>query len=216
MEGMNVELSSEGFVVEEGVDQHYEVLKELGDCHTMLGNFDRARQCYEEAALLARDNPGPHIGRGVVAMQTGCHDEAEKAFNDALHLDDRCAEAYGGLGMLYQQRADYPKAFDFYLKALDRNTDNLVALLGLFQTACQMGSFAKVIHYLKIYLDRHPGDVSVLFCLATLYAHDGLLDQATEAIQTILILEPANAEAKQLLAEVEKKRAQTASEAAAR
>jgi Flp pilus assembly protein TadD len=213
---MKMELNTDGFVVEEGVDQHYEVLKELGDCHTLLGNFDRARQCYEEAALLAGDKPGPHVGRGVVAMQTGCNDEAERAFNDALRLDDRCAEAYGGLAMLCQQRADYPRAFDFYLKSLDRDTDNLVALLGLFQTACQMGSFDKVIHYLKVYLDRHPGDVSVLFCLATLYSHDGLLDEATAAIQTILTLDPSNAEAAQLLAGVEKKRARAPSEAAQR
>jgi tetratricopeptide (TPR) repeat protein len=118
--------------------------------------------------------------------------------------------------MLCQQRADYPRAFDFYLKSLDRDTDNLVALLGLFQTACQMGSFDKVIHYLKVYLDRHPGDVSVLFCLATLYSHDGLLDEATAAIQTILTLDPSNAEAAQLLAGVEKKRARAPSEAAQR
>jgi Flp pilus assembly protein TadD len=211
-----MELTTEGFVVEEGMDQHYDVLKELGDCHTMLGNFDRARQCYEEAALLAKDKPGPHVGRGVVAMQTGCHDEAERAFNEALRLDDNCAEAYGGLAMLYQQRAEYPKAFDYYLKSLDRNTDNLVALLGLFQTACQMGSFAKVIHYLNVYLERHPGDVSVLFCLATLYSHDGRLDEATEAIRTILTLDASNAEAAQLLKEVERKRAQASPEAASR
>jgi tetratricopeptide (TPR) repeat protein len=211
-----MKLSTEGFIVEEGLDQHYEVLKELGDCHTMLGNFDRARQCYEEAALLAKDKPGPHVGRGVVAMQTGCHDEAERAFNDAIQLDDRCAEAYGGLAMLYQQRAEYPKAFDYYLKSLDRDTDNLVALLGLFQTACQMGSFQKVIYYLKLYIERHPGDVSVLFCLATLYSHDGLLDEAADALQTILALDPSNAEAAQLLKDVEKKRAQASSEAASK
>ena len=207
-----MEMSSEGFVVEEGLDQHYEVLKELGDCHTMLGNFDRARQCYEEAALLARDKPGPHVGRGVVAMQTGCHDEAERAFGEALRLDDRCAEAYGGLAMLYQQRAEYPKAFDYYLKSLDRDSDNLVALLGLFQTACQMGSFAKVIHYLSLYLERHPGDVSVLFCLATLYARDHRLDKAHETLRGLLTLAPDNAEAAALLQEVERKRQQVAAE----
>jgi Flp pilus assembly protein TadD len=196
---------ADGFVVEEGLDQHYEVLKELGDCHTALGHFDRARQCYEEAALLAPDKPGPHVGRGVIGIQTGSLDEADRAFAEALRTDPACAEAMAGLAMVHQQRRQFDKAFDMYMKCLQRDADNLVALLGLFQTSCQMGTFAKVIYYLEVYLERHPGDTSVLFCLATLYARDGRLGQARDALRTILTLEPGNAEAAALMKEVEEK-----------
>jgi tetratricopeptide (TPR) repeat protein len=207
-----VQLISENFVVEEAVDQHYEVLKELGDCHASLGNHDRARHCYEEAAMLAPEQSGPAVGLGVVDIQTGRLDAAEQAFRRALRVEPDCAEAYGGLAMVYQHRRDYPKAFDTYLACLDKDADNLVALLGLFQTSCQMGSFAKVIHYLTVYLDRHPGDVSVLFCLATLYARDGRYREAVEALETILVLEPESAEAAGLLGDVRRKQAETAPE----
>ena len=201
-----MELRPDGFVVEEGLDQHYEVLKELGDCHTALGHYDRARQCYEEAALLAPDRPGPHVGRGVNAYQTGCLDEAAQAFREALRLDARCGPAYGGLAMVNQQRQDYAAAFDLYLKCLEIDTDNLTALLGLFQTSCQMGTFSRIVHYLQVYLDRHPGDVSVMFCLAALQARDGRPDQAREMLLKILALEPAHAEAAALLAELKQRR----------
>ena len=201
-----MELRPDGFVVEEGLDQHYEVLKELGDCHTALGHYDRARQCYEEAALLAPDRPGPHVGRGVIAFQTGCLDEAAQAFREALRLDARCGPAYGGLAMVNQQRQDYAAAFDLYLKCLEIDTDNLTALLGLFQTSCQMGTFSRIVHYLQVYLDRHPGDVSVMFCLAALQARDGRPDQAREMLLKILALEPAHAEAAALLAELKQRR----------
>jgi len=201
-----VQLTAEHVVVEEGLHQHYEVLKELGDCHASLGNHDRARQCYEEAAALAPERAGPAVGLGVVELQSDRLDAADRAFRRAAEIDPDCAEAYGGLAMIRQRRGQYTEAFDLYMACLDKDADNLVALLGLFQTSCQMGSFARVIGYLQAYLDRHPGDTSVLYCLATLQARDGRLDEASAALEKILVLEPESAEATGLLEEVRRRR----------
>ena len=185
--------------------QHYTVLKELGDCHADLGDYDRARECYLEAAELEPRRAGPHLGIGVVEVQLGRLDHAERAFRIALDKDGQCAEAYGGLAMIYQQKGQYHDAFESYLKCLERDTDNLVALLGLFQTSCQMGTFSMVIHFLEVYLERHPGDTSVLFCLATLYAREGRLMQAQHALLDVLTLEPNKPEAAKLLEQVQQK-----------
>jgi len=200
-----VQLIAEHVVVEEGLQQHYEVLKELGDCHASLGNHDRARQCYEEAAVLAPEKAGPWVGIGVVELQSDNPDAADRAFRRAAQIEPDCAEADGGRAMVCQRRGRYQEAFDLYMTCLDKDADNLVALLGLFQTSCQMGSFARVIGYLRAYLDRHPGDTSVLYCLATLQARDGRFDEATAALETILALEPENAEAAGLLEEVRRR-----------
>ena len=200
-----MQLTAEHVVVEEGLDQHYEVLKELGDCHASLGNHDRARQCYEEAAVLAPEKAGPAVGLGVVELQSDNPDAAERAFRRAVAIDPDSAEAYGGLAMVAQRRGRYPEAFDLYMACLDKDADNLVALLGLFQTSCQMGSFGRVIGYLEAYLGRHPGDTSVLYCLATLQARDGRLDDARRALEQILALEPDSPEAADLLEEVRRR-----------
>lgn len=202
-------------IPEKGLRQHYDVLKELGDCYTSVSRYAQARECYEKAATLEPDEPGPYVGLGVVALQENLLEEAENSFNVARRLDNNCAEAYCGLAMTYQQRGRYEQSFDLYLKCLDIDADNLSALLGLFQTSCQMGSFSKVIGYLETYLDMHPGDTAVMFCLATLYCRDGRHWPAKRLLQDLLVLAPDNKDAANLLEEVEHKLASSRASAVA-
>jgi len=170
----------------------YEVLQELGDCCTSVGNYQEAQHYYDKAAVLGPDEPGPYVGLGAVALQKNLLDDAETAFRVACRLDANCAKAYAGLAMVAQQRADYKLAFEMYLKCLELDTDSPLALLGLFQTSCQMGSFAKVTHYLELYLNMHPGDASVMFPLAALYMKDGRLEQSKKILLELLTLDRNN------------------------
>lgn len=204
-----MDVTQDNIVEEVDSTQHYEVLQELGCCYTSVGDFVQAERCYEKAALLGPDEPGPYVGLGVVALQKNLPDDAEIAFKVACRLDVNCAKAYAGLGLLAQQRADYKRAFEMYLKCLELDTDNLTALLGLFQTSCQMGSFAKVIHYLEVYLNMHPADTSVMFSLAALYMKDGRFEQSQKILLDVLALDPGNKDAANLLEEVEYSLAQT-------
>ena len=192
--------------------QHYEVLQELGDCYTSVGSYSQAQKFYEKAAVLAPDEPGPYVGLGVVALQKNLPDDAEIAFKIACRLDTKCAKAYAGLGLTAQQREDYKQAFEMYLKCLELDTDNLIALLGLFQTSCQMGSFAKVTHYLEVYLNMHPGDTSVMFPLAALYMKDGRFEESKKVLLDLLALDKNHKDAANLLEEVEHSLAQTEQE----
>jgi tetratricopeptide (TPR) repeat protein len=201
---------SRGNLVEEhNSTQHYEVLQELGDCYTSVGNYVEAQRCYEKAASLEPDEPAPYVGIGVVALQKNLLDDAEIAFRVACRLDANCAKAYAGLGLIAQQRDDHKHAFEMYLKCLELDNDNLTALLGLFQTSCRMGSFAQIINYLKVYLNMHPGDTSVMFTLAALYTRDGWLSQAKGILLDVLALDENNKDAANLLEEVEHNLAQT-------
>jgi len=76
--------------------QHYEVLREMGDCYTSVGDYSQAQRCYEKAASLGPDEPGPYVGLGVAALQKEELDEAEIAFRVACRLDANCAKAYAG------------------------------------------------------------------------------------------------------------------------
>lgn len=188
--------------------EDYGVVQELGDCYTSVGNYAEAHKCYEKAAGLGPDEPGPYVGLGVLALQQNQLDDAEIAFRVACRLDANCSKAYAGLAMVAQQRSDYKLAFEMYLKCLELDVDNLIALLGLFQTSCQMGSFAKVIHYLELYLNMHPGDTSVMFPLAALYMKDGKLEESQKILLDLLTLDKSHTEATNLLEEVEHSLAQ--------
>jgi tetratricopeptide (TPR) repeat protein len=183
--------------------RHYEVLRELGDCYTSLGRYSQAQQCYDKAASFGPDEPGPYVGLGVAALQTDQLDDAEIAFRVAYRLDPQCAKACAGLAMVAQQRRDLSQAFDYYMKSLELDTDNILALLGLFQVSCAMGSFVKVTGYLEAYLQTHPGDTSVMFALAALYMKDSRLGQSKAMLEELLLLDPAHRDAANLLEEVE-------------
>jgi O-antigen biosynthesis protein len=191
-------------VEQHNTTQHYEVLMELGDCLANLGKYAEAQQRYEKAALLSPDAAKPYLGLGVVALQTNKVDDAEIAFRVACRLDPKCAKAYAGLAMIEQQKMRYSQAFKMYLKCLELEGDNLTALLGLFQTSCQMGSFEEIIHYLQVYLDMHPGDTSVMFALSALYMKDGRLTESKKILNNILVLQPEHTDAANLLEEVER------------
>jgi tetratricopeptide (TPR) repeat protein len=190
-------------VERENLNQHYEVMQELGDCYTSVGDYAKAQQCYEKATSLSPDEPSPYVGLGVVSLQQNRLEDSEIAFRVACRLNPGCAKAYAGLAMIAQQRKDYNHAFEMYLKCLELDTNNLTALLGLFQISCQKGSFSKVIYYLELYLDMHPGDRAVMFSLAALHLKDGRLEQSRKILMDILTLDPANKDAANLLEEVE-------------
>ncbi|MBN2590863.1 MAG: tetratricopeptide repeat protein [Sedimentisphaerales bacterium] len=188
--------------------QHYEILQELGDCYCSMGDYEKARKYYENAAVLEPDEAAPYVGLGVVALQNNQMDDAHAAFKVACRLDNTCAKAYSGLGMVAQQNNDYRYAFDMYLKSLELDSENLIGILGLFQTSCQMGSFEQVTHYLEMYLDMHPGDTSVMYPLAALYMKDGKIEASQNVLRDILVLDPKNKDAANLLEEIEHNLAQ--------
>jgi len=182
---------------------HYEILQRMGDCCIVRTDLAAAHRYYAAAAALAPQRAGPRVGLGTLAFREGDLAEAERHFSAATRLDSSCGEAHAGLAVVRQEQGDYRAAFHAYLRCLELDADNMVALLGLFQTSCQMGSFAQIISYLETYLGRHPDDAAVLFCLAALYARERRYGEARAAVRKVLSLEPDKCEAATLLAELD-------------
>jgi tetratricopeptide (TPR) repeat protein len=203
-----MDMTKETKIPDVGFTQHYDVVKELGECYASVGNLEQAQRCFEKAATLGPDEAAPYVGLGVVAMQQGKLEDAQIAFRVACRLDRNNSKAYCGLAMVSQQTGDSQTAFEMYLKSLENDSNNLTALLGLFQTSCEMGSFSKVIHYLEVYLDMHPGDTSVMFCLASLLYKDSNFTRARELLLNVLALDETNTDASNLLEEVDHSLAQ--------
>ena len=198
-----MDVIQENTVEQYSSDRRYAVLQELGDCYNSIGNCIQAQRCYGKAAVLEPDEPEPYVGLGAVALQKQQLEEARIAFRVAHRLDNDCAKAYCGLAMVYQQRDDFAGAFEMYLKCLELDRDNLIALLGLFQSCCHIGSFSKVGYCLKVYLQIHPSDTAIMFCLASLHVKDGQFNEAKKVLSDALILDPTYSDAGNLLEEVE-------------
>lgn len=178
-------------------------LMQLGENFLSVGDLAEAQEYFEKAAVQSPDDAAPYVGLGAVAIQHNRLDDAQLAYRVACRLDPQSSKAYEGLGQIAQIREQYEQAFEMYLKCLKLDTDNLMALLGLFQASARMGSFAKIIHYLEIYLQKHPTDSSVMFSLATLYIKDNQFEKSKSMLMNILNTMPDNTEATNLLEEVE-------------
>lgn len=177
--------------------------QQRGDNFLSLGDNEQAQNCFEKAAVLDPDAPAPYVGLAAVALKNDRLDDAQLALRVACRLDPKCAKAYEGLGRVAQQSENYETAFEMYLKCLELDSNNLIALLGLFQASSQMGSFAKIIHYLEIYLDRHPDDTAVMFSLATLYMKEDRYEKSKTMLLEILEICPDSKDAENLLEEVQ-------------
>jgi len=183
-------------------DVHSSILIQMGDCYAVSSDNELAERHYRAASALSPALAAPYVGLGAMALQVGQFEQALQFFETAAELQPDCGEAYGGLAIIHQKRQDYSAAFEMHLKCLELDTDNLVALLGLFQASCEMGTFSKIIHYLEVYLTRNSTDTSVLFCLATLYAREGRLSEARRVTLQILAQEPEMEGAANLLAKL--------------
>lgn len=178
-------------------------LREFGDYFTSVRRYEKARKCYQKAIDAGVNDPLIYVGLADIALACEDYRKAEDCLERAVGLDNQCSAAYEKLAILARKTGNYSIAFDTYLRCLELDTDNLNALLGLFQVSCQMGSFSKVTFYLEKYLNAHPDDTSVMFCLGALYKRDNRLFNAQQILTSLLKLDPENRDARNLLEEVE-------------
>jgi tetratricopeptide (TPR) repeat protein len=197
----NYDVNLDGFT--ERVYQRYQLLCELGDAYTDAERYDAATAVLEEAIRHQPRLSEAHASMGMVHLRQGRLQEAADEFHESLQYNSRNPVACRGLGMVSQRAGQFPRAFEMYLKALEMDNDDLLSLLGLFQTSCKMGTFSKITHYLETYLGNHPDDTSVIFCLATLYAKEGRLEDARDQLMTLLTIEPGKEEAIRMLEKVQ-------------
>jgi tetratricopeptide (TPR) repeat protein len=177
---------------DQGCRQHFEISQELGSCYAQLGDYQQARACYQKAAGLEPNDPGPYIGAGTIALDEGRLGDAEMAYCAALCLDPHSSAAYAGRARIAVQQNELQQAFSLYITCIELDPDNLMALLEFYQVSNQLGSHDRVQGYLNTYLERHPGETSVMCCLAVLHMNNYQYVQAQTLMRDALALEPDN------------------------
>jgi Flp pilus assembly protein TadD len=182
--------------------QRYEVLKTLGDCYAAQDQFDRARACYREAADLAPGMPGHQVGLGVVNLLEGNAAEARAAFEAVLQAAPNCPEAIWGMALVHWQEGDFAQASQKIAQCAGILPDHWQVVWGLFHACKKLGDFSPVAKFLEARLQKHPGDTRALLCQAQIQLAAGDPQAARQTLLTIQALDPANAPARQMLAEL--------------
>jgi len=105
-------------------------IKALGDVHNQLSELPEARARYEEALPLYRAI-GEKIGEMYTILNLADVASKEKKFDLAIQLAEstietakkispsNVASAFNNLANIYEKKKDYPKAIEFYTKAME-------------------------------------------------------------------------------------------------
>jgi len=118
----------------------------------------------------------------------------------AIEIDSTFAPAYAELGFRTQRLSLFEMLGDdalkqveaYYLKALELNPDQLMALgyLSVFYT--ETARTEEAIELTRHMLDINPNHASALFSLGYLYRYIGMIDQAVTHMEQAVALDPDN------------------------
>jgi len=160
------------------------------------GDYDKARQLYED---LARKHPtDPQVAHrlGVVADFQRRHAEAEHFFQRALQSDPRNAEVLGDLGYCYFLQGQLSKAESALTKATllepanKRNRNNLGLVLG------HLGRPEEALAHFKL----ANSEADACYNLAFIFAAQERVDEARECFQMALNADPTHRPSREALA----------------
>ncbi|MGO9270388.1 MAG: tetratricopeptide repeat protein [Terriglobia bacterium] len=88
------------------------------------GNLEKAEEHYQTVVKMSPDQfPDAHYNHGVLLLQEGKLDEAEKEFRRALEIDPSYAEAHNDLGYLLERLGRLTEAGAEYKKAIEDKPD---------------------------------------------------------------------------------------------
>lgn len=110
------------------------------------GKPAEAIQAAREAVKLGRGATA-HVLVGLLEYQNKNFDEAQAAFEKALEIDPKSAEATFNLAVLNQRRNDYHKTREGYLKTLRLDPTHADALYNLAILTRGVGATSEAKHY---------------------------------------------------------------------
>jgi Flp pilus assembly protein TadD len=163
------------------------------------GDYDKARQLYEDLASKHPDNPQVAHRLGVVADCQRRHGEAEYYFQAALAAEPRNAEVLADLGYCYFLQGQLSKAESALVKATllepgnKRYRNNLGLVLG------HLGRHDEALSHFKL----ANSEADACYNLAFIYAAQERVEEAKECFQMALNADPTHDAAREALASFE-------------
>lgn len=175
----------------------YEINKELGECYLFMGDYDKAEDYYRKAATSNPKSAAPFMGLATISVQRGELDKAMTLYQKAASVEET-DKALCGIGLVHMENGEHEEAFEFFAKALNKASDNIVALNCLVREAYQTAQVEKTLSYLEAALDTSAEKEAVRVTLAGCLIYLGRNNEARVQLETVLGDNPANSNAKEL------------------
>ena len=176
----------------------FQEILEQGEMAAKERDLIKANALLQEAEKLNPNSVRMLRARGAVLLAEGKIDEARSYFERGISLDPNNSRLYSGLGMCEMQSKAPEKAHANFVKALALSPHELVAILQLLECAYVLNKYDDLERVLRRYLEDHPQDMQMQYCLAGCLFKQNQLAESESLTDKILEKEPFNLGAKQL------------------
>jgi len=177
----------------------------LGKSYMQKGDVDRAEKYFEKVLESPKPFIDARLGMGVLEYQRGNFGGAIAYLENARNLEPENDKVLTALGMVVTQIGEKDKAHQLYIKALESNIENAVAMNEFLSLSYTLNYFEDAERLLLKFLELHPANIHILFGLAGIRFASENLEKAKETLNTLLIFDPDHEDARKLMVRIQGK-----------
>jgi tetratricopeptide (TPR) repeat protein len=162
----------------------------LGQSYEQAGDFEKARQIYEE---IYKQNPSSYQffdALNRVYIQLKEYESSIKIIGERLKLNDMDINLHGLLGKTYYLKGDEQKAFDVWDNVLRKYPGNPIHFRTIANYAIERRAFDKAVEYLSKGKAASNDPRTFSYDLANIYALTMRFKEAAREYCSILKAEP--------------------------
>ena len=167
------------------------VYRQLGFSHESLGRAADAEQSFRRAFELQPDTLQALQDLTMFYVRTGLTDRAIEAIN-AVPDDEKQADHYDLLGLVYLQAGQFEESENAYNTALAEDPDRTVSRVNLAGQYIQNGRLDDALDQLDELIRIDPSFSTAYDTKGVIYESQGNLDEARESYSRALELDPNN------------------------
>ncbi len=184
-------------------DSEFTELLEQGENAAREREFEKAIQLLDQADAVCPNHPRVYRARGAVAMAAENGTLAEQYFQKAYELDPEDSRILAGLGMSFMMRSGHAEAYDLFVRALERDPYQIVAILQLLDCSYVLGRFHDLERVLTVYLEKNPENLDMQFCHAGCLFRLEKWSEAKSVVEAIQAQDSTHQGAAELLLKIE-------------
>jgi tetratricopeptide (TPR) repeat protein/glycosyltransferase involved in cell wall biosynthesis len=149
-----------------------------------------------------KDNPRNSSlwrAEGMLMIAMGKHAEAQNLLQTALSIDPQDARIVCGLGICAKQEKQVQAAHDFFVRALQLDRNNKVAILQLLGVAYDLNDFSTLESALRHFVAANNSETDMTYALAGCLYKQNKLEESQFYCREVLSQSPSHTGAAELL-----------------
>ncbi len=178
--------------------QVFEIHKSLGSCYMQLNQLNNAEAHYRKGYEINPASDKLHVNIGSLAMKKGDLSTALLHFREGARINPRNASAFTGIGLAQTGMGNKEAAHDAFAHALSIDIHDVTALYHLVKSAYELKQFDTVAALLQRYIQHNAVNSNILYSYAGIQYHRGMLKEALEECEKLLMLKADHEGARKL------------------